>query len=236
MTARVIRTLHVEDDRVQQKVIAHHLRRLDGLTFDIACVRSESEAVAAFRQAPRDLVIIDYHLSEGNGLSCLRTLRQDDPIVPIIAVSGQATAEVTAQLLQSGADDYISKHDLHGEGLAHSVRLALARADAWRRRAAPAPDEQSQARAALLQVCRAFTAAAGEDFLRRLGEFDAAAREAGLTEDRLRHLFEAVAGELAAGCPADAQAVRRSLRPVLLELVFRLEERRAHAPAFTGGH
>ena len=54
--------------------------------------------------------------------------------MPIIAISGVATPEIAAELLQVGADDFISKKDLSGDVLARSVREALARADAWRRR------------------------------------------------------------------------------------------------------
>src|SRR5277367_3271446 len=121
MNARTIRTLHVEDDTMQQLLIARQLKKIPELLFAITCARSEEEAVTEFRRSPPDFVIIDYHLSAGNGLNCLRALRENDPIVPIVAVSGQATDVIAAQLLESGADDYISKRDLQGDVLERSV-------------------------------------------------------------------------------------------------------------------
>src|SRR5262249_53760520 len=87
---RIVRMLHVEDDPIQQKMLSHHLQQIPELQFAVTCARSEDEAVAAFDAHPADFVILDYHLSQGDGLSCLRKLRRHDSRVPIIAVSGQA--------------------------------------------------------------------------------------------------------------------------------------------------
>jgi DNA-binding response OmpR family regulator len=222
MNARTIRTLHVEDDTMQQLMIARQLKKIQQLHFDITCARSEEEAVTEFQRSPPDFVIIDYHLSAGNGLNCLRLLRQHDPIVPIIAVSGQATDVIAAQLLESGADDYISKRDLQGDVLERSVQLALTRADAWRHRHRVA--EGGSVGAALRQVCKSFAAAAGPDLLSQLEEFDNAAREVNLTPKQLQHQFEVICAELTAAQPADAPTVSRYLRPILLELRQRLAD------------
>jgi DNA-binding response OmpR family regulator len=134
MSTRTIRVLHVEDDLAQRRFMAHHLAAMGEFDFDIRCVASESDAVNEFDAAHPDFVIVDYFLTEGNGLSCLQSLRARDEIVPIVAVSGVATPEIAAELLHAGADDYIGKQDLSRDVLARSVREALARADAMRKR------------------------------------------------------------------------------------------------------
>jgi DNA-binding response OmpR family regulator len=134
MPTRTIRVLHVEDDAAQRRYVAHHLAAQPEVRFDIRHAESESAAVAEFDERGAECVILDYHLAQGDGLSCLRTLRARDPIVPIIAVSGVATTEIAAELLQAGADDYIGKQDLTSAVLGRSIRDALARADACRKR------------------------------------------------------------------------------------------------------
>jgi DNA-binding response OmpR family regulator len=231
MPPRTIRLLHVEDDPFQQKVIAHHLQCIEELRFHVTCASNEDQAIAEFRRQPSDFVIIDYHLSQGDGLSCLRTLRQQDPIVPIVAVSGQASEEIAAALLRSGADDYISKCDLHGDLLAGSIRMALRRADAWRRRKpVSAESGRDRARAALLKVCKGFTTSAGSDFLHRLAECETAVEEINLTGEQLDKLFEVVCLELTAACPTDRFSVRQFLRPIRLELQLRLARDGGHFP------
>ncbi|RUL82325.1 response regulator [Tautonia sociabilis] len=131
---QTIRLLHVEDDGMQRALVRHHLAAIDELQFDIRYAESEEDALELFEQGGADLVVLDYQLRRGNGLSCLRALRLSDPIVPVIAVSGVATPEIASELLQAGADDYISKEELTSSLLVASMRTSLIRASACRQR------------------------------------------------------------------------------------------------------
>jgi CheY-like chemotaxis protein len=134
MPLRIIRVLHVEDDHIQRRYLSHYLEGLPGFRFDVRYADGEDEAVTSFEENGADLVLLDYHLHEGDGLRCLERLRERDMIVPVIAISGVAKAEIAAALIQAGADDYIGKRDLDRELLGQSVRDALSRADACRSR------------------------------------------------------------------------------------------------------
>ena len=136
MTTRTIKLLHVEDEVSQRRLLAHHLASMNDLQFDIRYAEAEQAALDAFDEGGVELVIVDYHLSRGDGLHCLEELRRRDEVVPIIAVSGVATDEIASDLLQAGADDYIGKRDLTSDLLSRSLRDALARADACRPRVA----------------------------------------------------------------------------------------------------
>src|SRR5688500_346218 len=109
MTPRPIKLLHIEDDPTQQVLIEHFLQGMGEFKFDIIYAESEDDAVNEFKRGGIDFILLDYHLSEGDGLGCLRRIRQVDPIVPVVVVSGLATPEITAELLRFGADDYIPK-------------------------------------------------------------------------------------------------------------------------------
>jgi DNA-binding response OmpR family regulator len=130
---RTIHLLLVEDEPVQQRLVAHHLGSVEGCHFEICHAISQEAATQMFDDEGIELVILDFQLKQGNGLDCLIELRLRDPLVPIIAVSGMATEEVAAALLQAGADDYIRKDAMNGEILRRSVLGALSRTDAWRR-------------------------------------------------------------------------------------------------------
>jgi CheY-like chemotaxis protein len=134
MEPATFRVLHVEDDRIQQRLVARHLQAMEEFRFEIQAVPSEEEAVESWSNGDFQLVILDYQLREGDGLNCLRRLRQIDPIVPIIALSGTATSEIAAELIEAGADDYLSKQNLKGEVLSQSVRNVSTRARAFRNR------------------------------------------------------------------------------------------------------
>lgn len=132
MSRRKIKLLHVEDEKVPQQIVAHMLGKIDDLEFAITVAQSEEDAMKQFEQERFELVILDYHLSQGNGLSCLRRMRERDEIVPVIALSAAATPEIAAELLRDGADLYLSKEELSDEQLAECVHSVLARADCWR--------------------------------------------------------------------------------------------------------
>jgi len=130
-----LRLLHIDDDRIQHVLVARSLAKLGEYQFSIRTATSEEEAILAFAEGGTDLVILDYHLTKGDGLSCLRRLRRSDPFLPIIAVSGVATPDIATQLIEEGADDYLCKQSLNfGQSLIQSVKNTLTRARVLRRR------------------------------------------------------------------------------------------------------
>jgi DNA-binding response OmpR family regulator len=220
MTPQTLQLLHVEDAQVERAVVARHLSALKDLRFAVEYAASEDEGVRRFSRGGFDLVILDYHLDEGDGLSCLRRIRRADALVPVIALSGVATPETAAELLRGGADDFISKHQLTAEVLGHSVRAALKRASAWREHApAGTPEPPAPVHNLFAELCRDF-AATGPALLARLDAFESAARGSGLTVGQLQRLFEGACRELRR--PDSPAEVERLLRPVLLEVALRL--------------
>jgi len=106
---------------------------MDEFQFEMVCAESEQEGLALFDRKGADLIILDYHLTDGNGLHFLQALRRDAPHVPVIAVSGRAGPEIARELIECGADDFLDKKDLTSQVIAASVRDVLTRCDAWRR-------------------------------------------------------------------------------------------------------
>jgi DNA-binding response OmpR family regulator len=138
MDSNHVLVLHVEDDPIQHAVIVRHLSCVEGYSFDVLRAETEEAAMHVFMTRQWDMVILDYALSDGNGLSCLRRLRELDEMIPIIALSGTATAEIAAELIEAGADDYLHKETVDKRVLEQSVRNVLIRSCAIRKRRAAA--------------------------------------------------------------------------------------------------
>jgi CheY-like chemotaxis protein len=223
VVSRTIKLLHVEDSALPRRIVAQQLAAVPDYTFAITYAATEDEAVAAFAHHQSELVLLDYHLEEGDGLSCLRRLREADAVVPVIVVSGQECPEVAADLLQAGADDYIGKNDLGTDALARSVCAALARVDGWRRYHPSGPGEPAAPPEALFRrLSQQFVAGVGPKFLGRLEEFEGAARRCRVSAEQVRGWFEAACAEMGASHPGGPAVARRLLRPVLLEVLLRL--------------
>lgn len=220
MSARSIRLLHVEDDAIQRRLLEVHLKKLADLCFEIAPAESEDEALKRITDG-FDLVLLDYHLKQGNGLNLLKRLRDLEPHLPIVAISGVATPEIAAELLEAGADDYFSKEGLEPEVFGRSLRSALARADAWKARAPDLDNELMSKVVGLFQSISAdFAQFAMPSFLDRLDKLEVSARSANLTFAQTLRIFENVCERLGQG--HDPTKFKKLLRPVMLEIVLRL--------------
>jgi CheY-like chemotaxis protein len=209
-----VRVLCVDDDPLHRKLLEHHLRGIADLSCSVEFVATESGAWDAFRRQLPDTVLVDFQLAEGDGLSLIRRIRAIDSLVPIIAISGVAPAEVAEELVLSGADDYLDKRDLDGSGLARSLRSALRRADAFRQRL-PAHDMEGEALTGSVREFYSFLTTLGTDaLLNHLESIEMAARLAGGI-DRVTKVFESVCREPG----LSANVARRVLQPYLLEIV-----------------
>ncbi|WP_198375432.1 sigma-54-dependent transcriptional regulator [Neoroseomonas rubea] len=68
-------------------------------------------AIAAFRQRRPSLVILDIWLQNSrlDGLGILEALHSEEPVVPVVMISGHGTIETAVQAIQQGAYDFIEK-------------------------------------------------------------------------------------------------------------------------------
>ena len=117
--------LVVEDNIVNQMVTLHMLETA-GCRVDVAA--NGIEAVAATNTLSYDLILMDIHMPEMDGLAATRRIRQLESAgrrVPIIAVTADANADDRENYLDAGMDDYLPK-PIHTGRLLEMVRQWLA--------------------------------------------------------------------------------------------------------------
>ncbi|MCP5109623.1 MAG: response regulator, partial [bacterium] len=98
-----------EDNDVNQLVAT---RILEKLGFEPHGVPNGREAVRAMENSDFDLVLMDVHMPDMDGLWATRQIRRLHPprgAVPIIAMTASAMRGDREKCLESGMDDYISK-------------------------------------------------------------------------------------------------------------------------------
>jgi CheY-like chemotaxis protein len=103
------RILLAEDNVVNQKVAVKILARL-GYTVDVAA--NGQEAVVAVQRQPYDVVLMDMHMPEMDGLEATRTIRETLPPErqpAIIAMTAAATLEERQACQVAGMDAFVSK-------------------------------------------------------------------------------------------------------------------------------
>ena len=80
--------------------------------FEVTTFRSTSEALKHLTEGiiMPDCVVTDYHLrNDLSGLEFTQELKQVDPILPVLVLSGSCNMNEKIQCLQSGAVDFVSK-------------------------------------------------------------------------------------------------------------------------------
>jgi len=103
------RVLVAEDNRVNQRVAVLMLEQL-GIRPDLAA--TGREAVAMWKLAPYDVILMDCQMPEMDGYEAARAIRdQERPNqhVAIVAMTAEAMAGTRESCLRAGMDDYIAK-------------------------------------------------------------------------------------------------------------------------------
>jgi response regulator of citrate/malate metabolism len=104
----VVRTLVVEDDPIAAEANAAHVRRVPGFAV-VGVVGTAADALRAVERTPVDLLLLDVHLPDGNGLDVLRRLRTAGHTVDAIMVTRARDLAVVQAAVAFGATQYLVK-------------------------------------------------------------------------------------------------------------------------------
>jgi two-component system nitrogen regulation response regulator NtrX len=100
--------LIVDDERDIRELISDILKD-EGLTTRLAA--NSDECMAEINAAPPALMILDIWLKDSrmDGIDILKTVKRDNPDVPIIIISGHGNIEIAVAAIKQGAYDFIEK-------------------------------------------------------------------------------------------------------------------------------
>lgn len=116
----------IAEDVAVNQLIAQHI--LEGWGHTVVLAVNGKEAVKEIEKHRFDLVLMDIHMPEMNGMEATKIIRQmEDPQkanIPIIAVTASAFRDETNRYLEAGMNDYITKPYTE-EALFESIRKTL---------------------------------------------------------------------------------------------------------------
>jgi len=85
------------------------LRFLFKKQYEIECAESVDKGVASLKKNPPDIVIMDIRMPEKTGIEGLREIREIDPQVSIVMLTGFGSLETAQEAIRHGATDYLKK-------------------------------------------------------------------------------------------------------------------------------
>lgn len=127
MITKDIRLTLVEDDPLFSQMIHFQLSSLSTDFQHIhkaATIKEFEESLSYFHP---DVVLLDLNLPDSSGLETYMTVKFKCPNSAIVILSGSDDEELSAKIVQNGAQDYILKSDVNGRLLNKSVQYSLER-------------------------------------------------------------------------------------------------------------
>jgi len=116
-----MRALIVEDERRLANNLSQAFRDVCGYAVDVAVNGKEGLYLA--QATAYDLIVLDLMLPGLDGLSVLKTLRKGGRSSPVLVLTARDEKQVTVELLNAGADDYLTKPFDLGELIARAKAL-----------------------------------------------------------------------------------------------------------------
>jgi DNA-binding response OmpR family regulator len=116
-----VRVLVVEDHAGLARNIARALREAAGYAVDIALDGEDGLHLAVTN--PYDLILLDLMLPRLDGIALLRSARRSDVRSPVLILTSRDDKKTTVELLEAGADDYLTKPFDVGEMVARCRAL-----------------------------------------------------------------------------------------------------------------
>jgi DNA-binding NtrC family response regulator len=112
----------VVDDEI---FIRENLERTLSLKgYEVAVAQNRHESIHMLNEGDVDLVLLDLNLGRDSGIDILREMKEIDPEILVIIITGYGTVESAVEALKMGAYDYIKK-PFKADALHLIVRLAL---------------------------------------------------------------------------------------------------------------
>ncbi|MEK6570603.1 MAG: sigma-54 dependent transcriptional regulator, partial [Bacteroidota bacterium] len=98
--------LFVDDE---EKIRTLMQRELSRMGYAICCAGTGKEALNRIQEEEYDLVLLDLKLPDMDGIRILKEIKEIDPLVEVIVLTGHGTINTAVEAMKLGAYDYLTK-------------------------------------------------------------------------------------------------------------------------------
>ncbi|MEH2367708.1 ATP-binding response regulator [Nostoc sp.] len=119
-----LKILVVDDDEVDRIAIRSALTTA-GVQMQLSEVGNGNDAFSVLSVTAYDCVFLDYSLPDRDALTLIQQLGSSEIKVPLVVLTGQGDEQITLQLLEAGATDYLSKSRISPETLSQVLRNVI---------------------------------------------------------------------------------------------------------------
>src|ERR1051326_1462152 len=122
-----VRVLVVDDNDGDADLVADHLMGIASVDFAVERAGRLAEAIEAIASSAPDIVLLDLGLPDSQGTGTFERLRQAADEIPLVVLTGNNDGDVASAVLKAGAQDFLGKGSLGGEGRVRTLPPGLER-------------------------------------------------------------------------------------------------------------
>ncbi len=105
-TLPAARILHVDDQPETYEWLKLALERKQ---YEVTVATDGQSALASFTTHRPDIVLLDHELPDQNGLEVLRRLKNADPLVEVVMLTGHGSVSLAVEAMREGAFSFVEK-------------------------------------------------------------------------------------------------------------------------------
>ncbi len=124
---RAYRVLHIDDDLIERKIISRFLQMSEYYLFEVSSAVSLNEGMTILYRNQFDVVLLDMGLPDSYGIDTFLNIKSHFPHIPVIILTGQNEEDLGLSVIQSGAQDYLSKEQVTADFLVKTIIFAIER-------------------------------------------------------------------------------------------------------------
>jgi CheY-like chemotaxis protein len=109
-----IKILLIEDNPGDAFLIEDHLEEFANFSYELKNVGTLGEALSILKEQPYDVILSDLSLPDSDGINTFFRIHNENPLVPVIILSGSNDEEIGAYAVKNGAHDYFVKGKTDG--------------------------------------------------------------------------------------------------------------------------
>jgi two-component system, cell cycle sensor histidine kinase and response regulator CckA len=104
-----IRILLIEDNPGDAFLIEEYLDEFANFPYELIIAETLNEALFVLKEQPLDIVMPDLSLPDSDGINTLFSIHNENPLVPIIILSGLNEEIIASYAIENGAHDFFDK-------------------------------------------------------------------------------------------------------------------------------
>jgi CheY-like chemotaxis protein len=117
--------LLIEDNPGDAYLIEDRLEEFANFSYELENVGTLNEALSILKEQPFDVILSDISLPDSDGVNTFFRIHNENPLIPLIILSGSNDEEIGAYSVEKGARDFFIKGETDGRLLECIIQCSI---------------------------------------------------------------------------------------------------------------